>query len=128
MLSLRHVGPGSLDPLGRVGAEQSGAAKHGFGAATLSATGDQPCRFSFIDFRRLTSPVALNARARAFPKISRAGAAGFDAARAAGGAAAAGGGRDALSYRVSFATARSHQLAAEGSGHAFSPAFRPWFS
>ena len=29
-----------------------------------------------------------------------------------GGAAAAGGGRDALSYGVSFATTRSHQLAA----------------
>jgi len=33
-----------------------------------------------------------------------------------GGAAAAGGGRDALSYGVSFATTRSHQLARGGSG------------
>src|ERR1700685_3634460 len=32
--------------------------------------------------------------------------------------------RDALSYRVSFATTRSHQLAEGGFGHAFSPAFR----
>src|SRR5437660_7092179 len=31
-----------------------------------------------------------------------------------GGAAAAGGGRDALSYGVSFATTRSHQLARGG--------------
>ena len=106
MLSLRHVGPGSLDPLGRVGAEQSGAAKHGFGAATLSATGDQPCRFSFIDFRALNLVLALIAAVQ----------------RLLAAAAPRSG------YRVSFATARSHQLAAEGSGHAFSPACRPWFS
>ena len=48
-----------------------------------------------------------------------------------GGAAAAGGGRDALSYGVSFATTRSHQLA-EG-GPEFTPLItltraraRPW--
>src|SRR5258705_83858 len=41
-----------------------------------------------------------------------------------GGAAAADGGRDALSYGVSFATTRSHQLATGGLRRAFSPAFR----
>ena len=125
---------GSLDPLGRVGAEESGAAKNGFGAATLSGTGSFALTRSLpgsavahlvlLISGALTSPVALNARARAFPKLSRAGAADRFGSGRRGGAAAAGGGREALSYRVSFATARSHQLAAGAPGMRSLPAFR----
>src|ERR1700676_3172457 len=63
VLSLRHFGLVLFIPW-RVGAEQSGAAKNGFGAATLSGTGSaspphqlaEGCRrrrrgFRFIDFR-----------------------------------------------------------------------------
>jgi len=44
-----------------------------------------------------------------------------------GGAAAAGGGRDALSYGVSFATTRSHQLA-RGAPACFLSGISGWFS
>src|SRR5260370_33573796 len=44
-----------------------------------------------------------------------------------GGAAAAGGGRDALSYGVSFATTRSHQLAG-GAPAWFLSGISGWFS
>ena len=55
-------------------------------------------------------------RARAsFSLTLRAGAMRLERIGRLGGAAAAGGGRDALSYGVSFATTRSHQLA-RGSG------------
>ena len=72
----------------------------------------------------LTSPVALNARARAFPKLSRAGAADRFGSGRRRGAAAAGGGQEALSYGVSFATTRSHQLARGSPACVLAPAFR----
>src|SRR5213080_911834 len=89
VLSLRHFGLVLFIPW-RVGAEESGAAKNGFGAATGA----------------LTSFVTL-ARARAFSKFSVPARCCSTGSGRLGGAAAAGGGRDALSYGVSFATTRS---------------------
>src|SRR5712672_1278285 len=63
----------------------------------------------------LTSVVTL-ARARPFPEFSVPARCCSTGSGRLGGAAAAGGGRDALSYGVSFATTRSHQLARLGSG------------
>src|SRR5439155_524948 len=79
----------------RVGAEESGAEKNGFGAATGGVN-------------LLCHP---RARARGFSKFSGPARCGSTGSGRLGGAAAAGGGRDALSYGVSFATTRSHQLA-----------------
>ena len=93
---------------------------------------DRPCllaipvasEFGQCAHNALTSPVALNARARAFPKLSRAGAADRFGSGRLRGAAAAGGGQEALSYGVSFATTRSHQLARGSPACVLSPAFR----
>src|SRR5258707_663318 len=54
------------------------------------------------------------ARARGFSNFSVPARCGSTGSGRLGGAAAAGGGRDALSYGVSFATTRSHQLARGG--------------
>src|SRR6267154_1548358 len=89
-------------------------------AATLSATGrasPRPDRTSWLGVR-LTSFVTLT-RARELFLNSQCRR---DAARAA-----AGGGRDALSYGVSFATTRSHQLA-RGAPAWFLSGISGWFS
>src|SRR5258705_8373302 len=67
------------------------------------------------------------ARARAFPKFSVPARCCSTGSGRLGGAAAAGGGRDALSYGVSFATTRSHQLA-RGAPACFLSGISGWFS
>src|SRR5256885_1074423 len=57
----------------------------------------------------------------------RVGVKRLELIRRLGGAAAAGGGRDALSYGVSFATTRSHQLA-RGAPACFLSGISGWFS
>ena len=74
MLSLRHFGPGSLDPLGRVGAENLARRKMASAPRRSQDSGISRRRFSFIDFLRVNLSCPLNARARAFPKFSSAGA------------------------------------------------------
>src|SRR6266566_4488115 len=74
----------------------------------------------------LTSFVTL-ARARAFSKFSVPARCCSTGSGRLGGAAAAGGGRDALSYGVSFATTRSHQLA-RGAPACFLSGISGWFS
>ena len=74
----------------------------------------------------LTSFVTL-ARARAFPEFSVPARCCSTGSGRLGGAAAAGGGRDALSYGVSFATTRSHQLA-RGAPACFLSGISGWFS
>src|SRR5713101_1019501 len=74
----------------------------------------------------LTSFVTL-ARARAFSKFSGPARCCSTGSGRLGGAAAAGGGRDALSYGVSFATTRSHQLA-RGAPACFLSGISGWFS
>ncbi len=71
----------------------------------------------------LTCFVTL-ARARAFSKLQMAGAADRFGSGRRGGAAAAGGSWEALSYGVSIATTRSHQLARGSPACMLSPAFR----
>src|SRR5258707_835034 len=82
-------------------------------AATRSATGaasPRPDRTSWLGGGRVN--LLCHGRARAsFSLTLRAGAMRLERIGRLGGAAAAGGGRDALSYGVSFATTRSHQLA-----------------
>jgi len=92
----------------------SGAAKNGFGAATLSGRVNLLCH--------------PHARARAFPKFSVPARCCSTGSGRVGGAAAAGGGRDALSYGVSFATTRSHQLARGVSPACFLSGISGWFS
>src|SRR5260370_27774735 len=79
----------------RVGAEESGAEKNGFGAATGGVN-------------LLCHP---RARARAFSKFSGPARGGSTGSGRLGGAAAACGGREALRYRGSFATTSFPQLA-----------------
>jgi len=86
-------------------------------AAFLVST-SQACDFSLIHPR---------ARARAFSKFSGPARCGSTGSGRLGGAAAAGGGRDALSYGVSFATTRSHQLA-RGAPACFLSGISGWFS
>src|SRR5258705_283728 len=89
-------------------------------AATLSATGSTSPRpdASILLGVRLTSFVTLSPAPELFlTSPSRRDAAG----------AAAGGGRDALSYGVSFATTRSHQLA-RGAPAWFLSGISGWFS
>jgi len=87
-------------------------ALNGFGAATLSGRVNLLC----------------HGRARAsFSLTLRAGAMLLERIGRLGGAAAAGGGRDALSYGVSFATTRSHQLA-RGAPACFLSGISGWFS
>src|SRR6266567_2064827 len=108
VLSLRHFGLVLFIPW-RVGAEESGAAKNGFGAATGGVN-------------LLCHP---RARARAFSKFSVPARCCSTGSGRLGGAAAAGG--DALSYGVSFATTRSHQLA-RGAPACFLSGISGWFS
>src|SRR6266446_446247 len=95
-MSARYL-QGRSDPRFPCEFSVSGAAKNGFGAATLSGRVNLLCH--------------PHARARAFPKFSVPARCCSTGSGRVGGAAAAGGGRDALSYGVSFATTRSHQLA-----------------
>src|SRR5437879_4015492 len=77
----------------------------------------------------LTSLVKV-ARARAFPQLPQLSGPARCCSRRSGrlgGAAAAGGCRDALSYGVSFATTRSHQLA-RGAPACFLSGISGWFS
>src|SRR6266436_4084715 len=70
------------------------------------------------------------ARARPFPQLPQLSGPARCCSRRSGrlgGAAAAGGGRDALSYGVSFATTRSHQLA-RGAPACFLSGISGWFS
>jgi len=85
--------------------EESGAAKNGFGVATRVNLR----KMASAPRRTLTCFVTL-ARARAFPRIGPPGR--------------CSGCRDALSYGVSFATTRSHQLARGSPACFLSPAFR----
>jgi len=116
VLSLRHFGLVLFIPW-RVGAEESGAAKNGLRAQHLNNALTECLKWGRVN-------LLCHGRARAsFSLTLRAGAMLLERIGRLGGAAAAGGGRDALSYGVSFATTRSHQLA-RGLRRAFSPAFR----
>jgi hypothetical protein len=98
--------------LWRVGAEQSGAARNGLRAQHLDNALTECLKWGRVN-------LCCHGYARAsFSLTLRAGAMlmRLDRIGRLGGAAAAGGGRDALSYGVSFATTRSHQLARGVSG------------
>src|SRR5260221_441282 len=71
---------------------------------------------SFVTLARASFSLTLSAGAMLLDRIGRLG-----------GAAAAGGRRDALSYGVSFATTRSHQLA-RGAPACFLSGISGWFS
>ena len=104
MLSLRHFGLVLFIPW-RVGAEESGAAKNGLRAQHLNNALTECLKWGRVN-------LLCHGRARAsFSLTLSAGAMLLERIGRLGGAAAAGGGRDALSYGVSFATTRSHQLA-----------------
>src|SRR5712672_2322113 len=120
VLSLRHFGLVLFIPW-RVGAEESGAAKNGLRAQHLNNALTECLKWGRVN-------LLCHGRARAsFSLTLRAGAMRLDRIGRLGGAATAGGGRDALSYGVSFATTRSHQLA-EGAPACFLSGLSGWFS
>ena len=120
MLSLRHFGLVLFIPW-RVGAEESGAAKNGLRAQHLNNALTECLKWGRVN-------LLCHGRARAsFSLTLRAGAMLLERIGRLGGAAAAGGGRDALSYGVSFATTRSHQLA-RGAPACFLSGISGWFS
>src|SRR5882762_10084071 len=96
-----------LERIGRLG----GAAAAGGGRDALSY-GVSFATTRSHQLARGRVNLLCHGRARAgFSLALRAGATRLARIGRLGGAAAAGGGRDALSYGVSFATTRSHQLA-----------------
>src|SRR6266403_317928 len=120
VLSLRHFGLVLFIPW-RVGAEESGAAKNGLRAQHLNNALTECLKWGRVN-------LLCHGRARAsFSLTLRAGAMLLERIGRLGGAAAAGGGRDALSYGVSFATTRSHQLA-RGAPACFLSGISGWFS
>ena len=120
MLSLRHFGLVLFIPW-RVGAEESGAAKNGLRAQHLNNALTECLKWGRVN-------LLCHGRARAsFSLTLGAGAMLLERIGRLGGAAAAGGGRDALSYGVSFATTRSHQLA-RGAPACFLSGISGWFS
>src|SRR6267154_1718987 len=120
VLSLRHFGLVLFIPW-RVGAEESGAAKNGLRAQHLNNALTECLKWGRVN-------LLCHGRARAsFSLTRRAGAMRLERIGRLGGAAAAGGGRDALSYGVSFATTRSHQLA-RGAPACFLSGISGWFS